>query len=423
MAQSIEQLKARLRPTEKLVNGNLLHITHTAGDFAFDATEKEQAALSALENANWGPEPLFVEIHAIHGEVPTLNHTLFPNESLMGDGKTTGFMSHVTPIMKPLILDHNTLKVENTIGRCHSASYVMDTENPASGVIVATYAVYDEEAKKKILSGQYLTTSIGALTDHFYCSICGADWLSGDVDDCDHYPGMNYDGEVCNVKTGTYWNLENSFVICPADQRAGVRRVNLSVGLGAETYQLGSALAERLNRTVVPITQGLKAPVEKKMDQTQSGEDQTQGLDQTQEEVKIDLTPITDILQGFKDEIIELLTPAEDAPAELILAEPVVEETVVETEEESLEDRVQRIVEAVLERMKPIEEPVVETVEAEEPAEDPEEAEAARAELQQQLVESMSLQNKTASELEEDVETETESLPTIPRAFRYQTRR
>lgn len=246
--------KTRFLATETLRDDGLHFVHASAASYRFAPTlEEEVQALRELELREWGDEPLYTEMHVIHGERLTLNYTLFPNLSLMGNGVDTGFQSHLVPYATPLITNHDQLTVENTLGRSYQAAYVMDTVDPISGVIAVVYEVTDRVAKERILSGQYMTTSIGARTDRMDCTICGINWLGEDWADCEHERGIVYDGKTCGLAIGTYWNKENSFVTVPADTRAGVRKQNVMIGLGQERYALNHQLVERLQRKVFAI--------------------------------------------------------------------------------------------------------------------------------------------------------------------------
>lgn len=406
----------RLPNQSELLRDGTAFIKHNAGDFSFQATDQELEALDVLTSSNneWESEPLFVEIHAIHGETPTLNHTLFPNASLMGDGKTTGYMSHLVPYQKPMILDHNSYSVNQTVGRCDSSAFVIDATG--SGVITCVYAIHDSEAKAKILSGQYMTTSVGAKTDHFYCTICGVDWLSDDWDECDHILGNEYDGVTAALKIGNYWNLENSFVVVPADQRAGVKRINLAVGLGYERFSLNEQLIERLGKTTVAIPQlvtnsAKQTEEEPNMDQELNLEVQepTAEIEETEEviltipeatihgETKQLVQEVLNQINELKETLTSVTPDVEEIPQE----EPVQEEVQAEPEvslEEQIRDIVQKAIAEELAKQKPETAPVPE-------------------ELQEEIIEGLSMASVTAPEQEEVEEPKRRGIPGIPGAL------
>lgn len=254
--------KVRFLNSETVTEGSLHFVQSCQSVHQFaPANPEEQQSLRELELRNFG-DVLYTEMHTIHGEAPTLNHTYFPNNSLQGNGIDTGFMSHLAPYPTPLITNHIQFQVENVLGRSHKAGYIIDTEHPGSGIISVIYAITDETAKRRVLAGEYLTTSVGARTDAFYCAVCNANWLvEEEYMDCIHERGKVYDGVVMSLKIGQYWNMENSFVVAPADRRAGVVRPSVLVGLGNESYRLGDTLTNMLQRKVVAVDGFLKNTV------------------------------------------------------------------------------------------------------------------------------------------------------------------
>jgi hypothetical protein len=261
------KLSERLLATESLVDGRLMLRQAAAIPFAYaPVREIEQKAVAAL--AERAPDVLYTEIDTIHGDSVTLNYTFYPNASLRGDGVLTGYASFLAPYPKPLIKNHD--QMTEPLGRAWAAKYV---EENLSGTVVGiprvTYAVTDPTAITKVLDGSYLTTSIGSRTDHFYCSICGADWLDPEAfEQCalvdGHYRGGIFDGQLMYLRLGNFENQENSFVNVPADQRAGVRQPSIHVGLGSESYFIGDPeLVRRLTTSIHPVC-GLKESVSMK---------------------------------------------------------------------------------------------------------------------------------------------------------------
>jgi len=131
---------------------------------------------------------------------------------------------------------------------------------------MVVYEVTDQATIQKILDGSLLTTSVGSRTDSFHCSVCGANWMDEkEFFDCiveqGHARGKTYDGQLMYLKVGTFENIENSFVTVPADQRAGVRRPSIQVGLGGEMYHISDpSLLKRLT-TSIHLVDGFKESV------------------------------------------------------------------------------------------------------------------------------------------------------------------
>lgn len=248
--------RSRFLPTEQISDDGMHFVQHSPVAYRYaPITETERKVLREYELrcSDWSPDQvLYSEFHTIHGEKPTLNHTLFPNSSLMGNGVDTGYMSHLVPYPTPLILNHMAILAENTMGRSYQAQYITDSEDPLSGLISVVYAITDRKAQGRVLNGEFLTTSIGARTNSMRCSICGNDWMNDEEWlECEHSRGKVYDGKTMALIIGDYWNKELSFVNTPADVRSRCVRPKVALGLGQETFSMSDeALVARLQRKV-----------------------------------------------------------------------------------------------------------------------------------------------------------------------------
>jgi len=161
--------------------------------------------------------------------------------------------------LKPVLVEHE--KDASAIGRIHTARYVdfshkyreelpeignmlfyadavskrldlyrsinmvLDKLQPREdyrglGYIELGMKVTNPDAIRKVLSGEYLTVSVGFQTDQAICSACHTDWASDDR--CEHKLGESVDGKKMFLIAGNFFYKECSFVNFPADPFAQV---------------------------------------------------------------------------------------------------------------------------------------------------------------------------------------------------------
>lgn len=189
------------------------------------------------ESAKELPLVIFPEIRAITGNWLTKNYTYYPAESLIGNpSQGTGLVSFTNPYNIPILRDHMDSPgffggfSSDPYGRVYSAEYVMsDTGN---GWVRAIPAITDPWAINMVMSGRFLTVSIGTETDEVYCSVCMAQGKKINMLEegrCEHYRGESYDGVLCYWQIGPIKAREISFVNVPADVNAGVLNKNLDI--------------------------------------------------------------------------------------------------------------------------------------------------------------------------------------------------
>jgi hypothetical protein len=161
--------------------------------------------------------------------------------------------------LKPVLVEHE--KEGSAIGRVHSAHYidlsyqyrddlpeignmlfyadattkrldlfksinmVLDKLQPLDdykglGYIELGMKITNPDGIRKVLTGEYLTVSVGFQTDQAICSACHTDWA---VDDrCEHKLGEMVDGKKMFLIAGNFFYKELSFVNFPADPFAQV---------------------------------------------------------------------------------------------------------------------------------------------------------------------------------------------------------
>lgn len=88
------------------------------------------------------------------------------------------------------------------------------------GYIELGAKVTNPDAIRKVLSGEYLTVSVGFQTDQAICSACHTDWATDDR--CEHQLGEMVDGKKMFLIAGNFFYKECSFVNFPADPFAAV---------------------------------------------------------------------------------------------------------------------------------------------------------------------------------------------------------
>jgi len=191
---------------------------------------------SALENTINPdlPTVLFTEIRAITANWLTRNKTYYPSESLIGEpNKGTGAISFFYPYPVPLLRDHvaspdimGSVPATLPYGRIYNASFVNDARSEG-GWLQTIAAITDPYAIESVLTGRFLTVSIGADVDTVYCSICNQNLAEGL---CEHNKGEEYDGKTCYWIMGSIMARELSFVNVPSDVNAGVVRSSIDAG-------------------------------------------------------------------------------------------------------------------------------------------------------------------------------------------------
>ncbi len=88
------------------------------------------------------------------------------------------------------------------------------------GYIELGMKVTNPDAIRKVLTGEYLTVSVGFATDQAICSACHTDWATDDR--CEHKLGEMVDGKKMFLIAGNFFYKECSFVNFPADPFAQV---------------------------------------------------------------------------------------------------------------------------------------------------------------------------------------------------------
>ena len=204
--------------------------------FAMGIAEDLAPLLSASLLSGDIPACIYPEIRAISANSLTRNKTYYSKESLTGDPRDgSGYRSALTPYPIPIIRDHKSSPDETgfaspVYGRACASRFVQD---PGGGYVSLICKITDPEAVAGILSGRFLTTSIGVESQELRCGICGADLINLGPGGCGHYKGelYNYQGREVEGywKIGPIYFRETSFVVVPSDVRSGV--INPDIGI------------------------------------------------------------------------------------------------------------------------------------------------------------------------------------------------
>lgn len=195
-----------------------------------------QRALNQLCESAGGelPTAIYPDIRILTADRATANYTLYPKASLIGKpSRGTGLISFVKPYAVPFIQDHNAGG-----GMCDSPSSPVYGRfyKPAKfetglgeGFLRGIPTITHPEAIENILTGRWLTVSLGSRADGVKCSICGMELTQ---QHCDHERGKRYEVEVEGKKKpemqtalwliGEIRAKELSAVISPADETAGI---------------------------------------------------------------------------------------------------------------------------------------------------------------------------------------------------------
>lgn len=189
------------------------------------------------ENAQQLPSTIYSEIRALTADKRTHNHTFYPEASLRGvEQEGTGLISFTRPYPIPVIKDHNATpgpfggSASEVYGRIFHPAQFIRVNNEGFVRVMAT--ISHPEAIEGVLTGRWLTVSLGSRTESVKCSVCETELTRGM---CDHERGEEYEGDGAghdpnDGKTpvramwmiGPIRSKELSFVVSPSDDQAGV---------------------------------------------------------------------------------------------------------------------------------------------------------------------------------------------------------
>src|SRR5581483_10139932 len=182
------------------------------------------------------PRVIYPDIRVLTANKGTQNDTFYPEESLRGDpDRGTGLISFNRPYAIPILRDH--LDTPSPDGRYASEVYgriyhpAQLHSNGGEKYLRCMATITHPEAVEAILTGRWLTVSLGSKTDSVRCSICKGELTEGL---CDHQKGKMYevddhagDKQKCRWVIGPIRAREVSFVVSPSDDQAAILNPNL----------------------------------------------------------------------------------------------------------------------------------------------------------------------------------------------------
>lgn len=274
------------------------------------------------------PEQLRLWIVATHSDVP-INMRLY-----MQDEVKKAITTWTTPYQKPVLRHHDSLT--DQIGRVTDQVYIDQLnwqtqvkqlvgrsvklpDGATGGVLIKAY-ITDQEQIQKILSGAYTTVSVGFSTDQLICNICKKpkmDFMTAlmnsdnDFDVCEHQTGEVYDGVTQYDVPINIEYKEISFVNDPADQHAGIAKLE-PVSMSEALQEVKSELfqSEDVNSRVEFVDNN-NEEVSNMDDEMKQLKDQLQAKD-------AELSQIKDAYQKLSDEHKQLLDFLKDDYAERV---------------------------------------------------------------------------------------------------------
>lgn len=211
------------------------------------------------------PLVIFPEIHAITANWITRNFTFYPTESLIGSPtQGSGISSFTSPYPVPMLRDHASSPsffgdpfACEPYGRIYNANFVSETSG--GGYVRTISAITDPWAISMVLSGRFLTVSIGGEVDEIYCSVCRAQGINQNMVEsglCDHLKGETYDDMLAYWILGPYYAREVSFVNVPSDVNAKVTAPDL------EAYEARTLLAGTDGEFLIDLASGSQETAE-----------------------------------------------------------------------------------------------------------------------------------------------------------------
>lgn len=181
------------------------------------------------------PKAIFPDIRVLTANKGTQNDTFYPEESLKGDPeRNTGLISFNRPYPVPILRDHlDTPSAQgghssDVYGRIYHPAQIHADKGEKYLRCMAT--ITHPEAVEAILTGRWLTVSLGSKTDSVTCSICKGELTEGL---CEHQKGKMYEIDDKPDKQKALWIIgpirarEVSFVVSPSDDQAAVITPNL----------------------------------------------------------------------------------------------------------------------------------------------------------------------------------------------------
>jgi len=204
------------------------------------------------------PAPIYPQFHVLSADKVTRNKTLYTYAAHKGKNEgeePTGQYSYTKPYFIPIIEQHRAsdgcaLPASPVFGRMINAKLIKNKES-GNAHLAGLAQISDPTAIHEILTGLWLTGSLGSTVPAAHCSICGASLTSeGDLDSHPHRRGGYYrpgktgeeadslgfarcaatekNAQLCYTAVDSYRAIEYSKVVTPSDNASVVVNPNVA---------------------------------------------------------------------------------------------------------------------------------------------------------------------------------------------------
>lgn len=212
------------------------------------------------------PSPIYPQFHVLTADKVTRNKTLYTyaaHKGKSGGEEPTGQYSFTRPYRIPLIEQHRSsdgcaLPASPVYGRMIDARLVKNKES-GSAYLAGLGEVSDPQAIHEILSGLWLTGSLGSTVHQAHCSICNGPLMTSvDMEDHPHRRGQFYrpaktgeeadalgftrcspaekSAQQCYTAVDIYRAIEYSKVVTPSDSASIVQTPDTSQDSANSTF-------------------------------------------------------------------------------------------------------------------------------------------------------------------------------------------
>ena len=172
------------------------------------------------------PESIDVQIKATHFAPYINKNAVKYTENAIKKGSK----SWISPFKKPQLVFHD--KSSSPIGRVLDFEIIKDQKeypDEPSNYTRLTVRITDKDSIEKVLDGRFNTVSVGSKSSKVICSECSQIITEDGL--CDHKKGSYNDkGELIHWLIDEIEYIEDSFVNEPADEYAGIEKINLGTG-------------------------------------------------------------------------------------------------------------------------------------------------------------------------------------------------
>lgn len=165
---------------------------------------------------------VYVAVRALTADVPNNNGDLFRLAELERIDDYTKQPVYKSFVNKGVYTNHQSDKVENSIGYIIDAELIKDASDPHVQIIIAIDSKKAPDIARGISTGRLRNFSMGCSIKYSTCTICGRK-VESDKDFCDHlkkFRGMKYGKDIVAEELHGVQFIEISSVSVPADPKA-----------------------------------------------------------------------------------------------------------------------------------------------------------------------------------------------------------